>query len=385
MNAPARRMIDVQTPVIPVVGKLIAEHPGTISLGQGVVHYGPPPEAAAAVAEFFSDGDNHQYKLVDGTPELQTAIAAKLRDDNGITLDDDRAVVVTAGGNMAFINALYAVADPGDEVILLRPYYFNHEMAIRMVGATPVIVDTDENHQPDVAAIEAAMTDRTRMVVTVSPNNPTGAVYSEAALRAINDLCRRRGVYHVTDEAYEYFTYDGAPHFSPGAIDGAAGHTISLFSLSKAYGFASWRIGYMVIPRDLLMSVKKAQDTILICPPVIGQMAAAAALRVGRAYCEPFVADLGALRREVIAMFEPLGDRVTLRPATGAFYFMLELPGDRDPMAVVETLVREHRVAAIPGSTFGAAGCTLRIAYGALRRDTITEGIGRLLSGLESI
>src|SRR5205807_2533015 len=118
------------------------------------------------------------------------------------------------------------------------PYYFNHEMAVTMADARPVVVKTDENYQLRPDAIRQAITSRTRAIVTVSPNNPSGAVYGEAALREVNELCRSRGLYHIHDEAYEYFTYEGARHFSPGSITGAQGHTISLYSLSKAYGFA---------------------------------------------------------------------------------------------------------------------------------------------------
>ena len=257
----------VQTPVIPVVGRLIRDNPGTISLGQGVVGYPPPLEALEAVARFAADPDNHRYGPVEGIPPLLEAIAAKLAADNAIASSDESRIVVTAGGNMAFANAVLAITDPGDEVILLEPYYFNHHMAVTIAGCRPVVVPTDAAYQPVVPRIEAAITSRTRAVVTVSPNNPSGAVYPEATLRAVNALCRERGLYHVHDEAYEYFVYDGARSFSPASAPGTAGHTISLFSLSKSYGFASWRIGYMVIPAHLFDAVCKIQDTILICPP----------------------------------------------------------------------------------------------------------------------
>ena len=121
-------------------------------------------------------------------------------------------------------------------------------------------------------------------MVTVSPNNPSGAVYTETILRDINALCKAKGIYHISDEAYEYFTYDDIEHYSVASIPDSGEHTISLYSLSKAYGFASWRIGYMLIPEHLSMSVIKAQDTILICPTRIAQEAAIAALQEGRNY-----------------------------------------------------------------------------------------------------
>ena len=280
----SERMQAVQSPVIPIVGRLIRDHPGTISLGQGVVHYGPPRQAFESVAGFLENPRN-KYDAVDGTLELRRALEKKLRDENGIESGNGTRIFVTAGANMGFMNAVYAVADPGDEIIILKPYYFNHEMAICMANAKPVAVETDANYQPDLDAIEKAMTPRTRAVVTISPNNPTGAVYDESILRTLNALCRDRGIYHIHDEAYEYFTYEGAEHFSPGSIEGSPEHTISLFSLSKAYGFASWRIGYMALPEQLFLPVQKVQDTILICPSLISQAAAAGALSAGCAYC----------------------------------------------------------------------------------------------------
>ena len=192
---------------------------------------------------------------------------------------------VTAGGNQAFVNAVLAVTDPGDEVILPTPFYFNHEMAIVIAGAVPVGVPTTREYQLDVAAIAAAITPRTRAIVTVSPNNPTGAVYPEAALREVNQLCRDRGVFHIHDEAYEYFAYRAVAALLARVDRRTRRLTrISLYSLSKGYGMASWRVGYMVVPAGLWDAVNKIQDTLLICPPAASQCAAAAALRVGRAY-----------------------------------------------------------------------------------------------------
>src|SRR6476646_6551951 len=141
------RMAAVQPPVIPIVAELIRAHPGTISLGQGVAFYGPPPQAKAALDRFFADPENHKYKPVDGIAPLREALARKLKQENGTELGDARRLVVTAGGNMAFMNAVLAVADVGDEIILPLPYYFNHEMAVRIAACTPVFVPTNERYQ----------------------------------------------------------------------------------------------------------------------------------------------------------------------------------------------------------------------------------------------
>jgi aspartate/methionine/tyrosine aminotransferase len=377
----------VQAPAIPTVMDLVRATPGTISLGQGVVSWGPPPQARDAVGRFFADPDNHKYKAAEGIPLLQQAISAKLRSENSIQVGGASRLVVTAGGNMAFFNAVLAIADPGDEIVLQRPYYFNHEMAVTMASCRPVLVDTDDDYQLRLDAIARALTDRTRAVVTVSPNNPTGAVYAEAALREVNQLCRARGIYHIHDEAYEYFTFDGARSFSPGSLPDSAGHTISLYSLSKAYGFASWRIGYMVIPEGLLDAVRKIQDTNIICPPVVAQHAAVGALEAGAAYCRERLAPIGEVRRTALAELSSLGSLVTVPRTQGAFYFFIRAnTANVEPMAIVRRLITEHRVAVMPGTTFGVTDrCSIRIAFGALETATAAEGIGRLCQGLREI
>lgn len=380
------RMQAVQQPIIALVGDLIRNHPGTISLGQGVVHYGPPPAALARLESFLSDPANHKYKPVDGLPELVACLEAKLRAENGIEIGASSRVIVTAGGNMAFYNALLAIADPGDEIVLLAPYYFNHEMAVAMANCRAVVASLDANYQIDLDTIAAAMTPRTRAVVTISPNNPSGAVYSREALTAVNQLCRERGVYHISDEAYEYFVYGNGQHFSPGSLPGAAEHTISLYSLSKAYGMASWRIGYMVIPPPLVSAVRKAQDTILICAPAVSQAVAVGALSAGSSYCHARIERLGQVRAHVLDELSSLDRFCTIPAAWGAFYFLLRLDTELDSVELAERLIREHGVAVIPGATFGIErGCYLRVAYGALDSDTVAEGIGRLTRGLTQI
>jgi aspartate/methionine/tyrosine aminotransferase len=382
--SPSSRASRVQLPIIPTVAAWIAETPGTISLGQGVVHYGPPPSVLASVPGFLERFPHHRYVPDAGLPELREAFETKLRAENGIVAPFARRIFVTAGGNQAFFNTVLAICDPGDEVILLAPYYFNHEMAVALASAVPVPVPTDDALQPDLRAIEAAITERTRAVVTVSPNNPTGAVYPEGSLTAIHRMCAARGIYHISDEAYEYFTYDGGRHFSPGSLGGE--HAISLFSFSKAYGMASWRTGILVAPEHLYDDLMKVQDTVVICAPAISQFVASEALRQGRQYCLSRLPELARIRRKALHRLEAAADLLTVPPALGAFYLFARVNTDLSAIAVAERLVREHRVAVIPGETFGTtSGCWLRLAYGSLQEDAALEGIDRLLAGLRAI
>ena len=382
----SQRLAAVQPPVIPIVGRWTAETPGTISLGQGIVSYGPPPEVMDAVRSFGAPLADHRYGPVEGLPELVSTLEAKLARENGITVRPDSRLLVTAGGNQAFVNAILAVTDPGDEVILPAPYYFNHEMAIVIAGAVPIGVRTDREYQLDLDALAAAITPRTRAIVTVSPNNPTGAVYPEAALRAVNALCRERGLFHIHDEAYEYFTYAPARHFSPGSLPGAAGHTMSLYSLSKAYGMASWRVGYMVVPGVLAEAIHKIQDTLLICPPAASQRAALAALGVGAAYPRRYLPQLDGMRHTIYEALHDPAVPCDVPAVAGAFYYLIRVHSALDSMTLVERLIREHKVAAIPGSAFAdSAPCSIRISYGALEPQVVEEGVGRLVRGLRAL
>ena len=378
-------MESVQSPIIPVVGELIKNSPGTISLGQGVVSYSPPPEAIEFLPQFLSNSKNNLYQAVEGITPLINILKEKLTAFNQIQINENNRIVVTAGSNMAFMNAILAITSLGDEIILNMPYYFNHEMAIAMTGCNPVLVETDENYQLQPDKILQAITPKTRAIVTISPNNPTGAVYSKELLKQVNDICRQRGIYHISDEAYEYFTY-GVEHVSPGSFPDSSNHTISLFSLSKAYGFASWRIGYMVIPQHLLTSVKKVQDTNLICPPVVSQYAALGALQAKPGYLKDNIQAIAEVRELVIESLKGLEGICTIAPADGAFYFFLKVNSQIDDFELVKQLINQHHVAVLPGTTFGMnQGCYLRVAYGALQKETAKEGIERLVNGLRDL
>lgn len=380
------RLHSVQAAIIPLVEQLIQQCPDTISFGQGVVHYGPPDNAKKRLQEIWSDAVHHQYGPILGAPPLQACIRQKLEKENQIDLSG-RSIVVTAGSNMGFLNLVLAITDPGDEIILLLPYFFNQEMAIRIAGCEPVLVKTDSDYQPVPSWLEKAITSRTRAIVTVSPNNPTGAVYAESVLREINSLCLDRGIYHLTDEAYEYFVYDSARHFSPGSIPNSESHTISLYSLSKSYGFAGWRIGYLVAPSELQGALEKIQDTNVICPSNPSQFAALGALEAGKEYCRPFIKQMNQTRRVVLDALSSVSDRIEPVQTTGAFYAFLRFRDQNiDDLELVRSLIEEYRVALIPGRAFGVHGaCCLRLSYGALLPDMVNEGLGRLVEGISRL
>jgi aspartate/methionine/tyrosine aminotransferase len=386
----SHRIASVDTPVMPAIAALVRDNPGTISLGQGVVNYGPPIDAIAALPGLMGDAALNKYQAIIGHPALIDALTQKLANENNIQCGSDAVVMVTAGSNMAFLNCLLAVGDPGDEFILPTPYYFNQEMAIRMVGCVPVPVPVNDDWSLNVEALAAAVTPRTRAIVTVSPNNPTGAVYSKESLTAVNALCAAKNIYHFSDEAYEYFTYDGAEHFSPASLPGAHRHTISFFSMSKNFGMASWRIGYVVFPTDLLDAMNKVQDTNLICAPVVSQMLALEVLKYGRRWVQPKIDALAVVRKNVYERLEGLGELVRFPQTQGAFYVFLKLPGlaaATDPLAFNRAMAQRHRVVSVPGFTFGLVDTERanfqRLSYGALEAASVDQGVERYVTAVK--
>lgn len=379
-------MASVQTPIIPIIGQLIADNPDTISLAQGVVYFDPPQQVLQHASDFGHKPTDHKYGPVQGNTQLLQLIEEKLWLENGIRGDLSKRIIITAGANMAFLNTLFAITDPGDEVILPTPYYFNQEMAIKMVNCDPVLIRTDDTFQIDPAEIQAAITNKTQAIVTISSNNPAGVVYSESVLRQINQICKEHNIYHICDEDYEYFTYDQIRHFSPASISEAQEHTISLYSLSKAYGFASWRIGYMLIPESLYMPVLKAQDTNLICASLIAQQAAVGALEAGVGYCRGKLSLIDKTRKLVENELATIKDFCTFPASKGAFYFLIKVKTSLDSMSFARRLIEEHKVAVLSGIAFGLTdGCYLRISYGALEPESAITGIRRFTEGLTKI
>ena len=376
----------VQSPVIPLVGALAQKHQGTISFGQGVAFYGPPPQAFRRVQQCMADPSISKYGPVEGMPELQDALKQKLSAQNNISVHDSNAIVVTAGSNMAFNTAILAICDPGDEVILPLPYYFNHEMSLTMERCKPVTIAADKNYHLRLEKFEAAISGKTKAIITISPNNPSGAVYTRDELVAVNDLCRKHRIYHISDEAYEDFCYDRHRHYSVASGHNTCNNTISLFSFSKGYALAGWRIGYMVIPQHLLDAVKKIQDTILISPPMISQYAAIGALEAGMEFVKPKCEIMSKKRDMVLEMLSGLTCLKSTPVSEGAFYVMLDIDTSKEDVQLVKSLITEFGIATLPASAFGIyQGCHIRLSYGALSDDEICTGLKRLKEGLNAL
>lgn len=366
----------------------MAGRTNVLSLAQGIVHWRPPHEALDTATRLIqSDPSINGYGPAEGLPALRDALTKKIQYQNGIY---DNRVMVTAGANQAFTNLVLALCDATDQIVLFKPYYFNHLMAIQMTGGADNVVYGECDPQtlhPDLDWLERQLSSPRppKLVVVVNPCNPTGVLLSQSEIQRAADLCSRAGSWLILDNTYEQFVYGGRQHHC------ASGpNIINVFSFSKAYGMMGWRVGYMAYPdvdgRDSLgAQITKVQDTIPICAPQLSQHVALAALQHGDAYVAQQVASLAGNRAALIDALSPLGELGGGRVAggEGAIYLWASLPeGCEDDEAVVAWLIREHGVCVIPGSACGSPGF-IRAAYANLQAATCAEAAQRLKGGLE--
>ena len=351
-----------------------------ISLGQSVPFFGPPPDMTDAVARALTDfGPRlHTYGPDAGIPELREALSCKLSRFNGIQADPATQIMVTPGSNQAFAATMMTLLEPGDEVAIASPYYFNHHMAIELCNGAvrPIPLSEENGFQMRADDVERALTPRTKAVVIISPNNPTGAVYASDEIAAITDLAARRGIYVISDDAYETFSYDGARHVSAASIAERPELVISLGSLSKTLGMTGWRIGYIAASPDFIQQALKVQDATAICAPIIAQIAALSALDHHPRYPQSMIAELDRRR----ALFETAIagiPQLHWRKTDGALFAMVRADGANANLAW--DILERAGVLTVPGAAFGQRWSSyLRISYGCGEAPRYEEALDRL-------
>ena len=355
----------------------LAQHlDGVIHLAVGEPGVPVDPAVRVAGGQDWANGEL-AYTPNSGIVELREAIRAKLARDNGYTVGLDQ-IHVTAGGVQALHLAMTLALGPGDELLIPNPGYTTFAMAPRLVGAVPVPyrLRAADGFVPDLDELESLITPRTRALLVNSPSNPLGAVYGEATLRGLVEFAARHDLWVVSDEVYEYLTYD-EPHVSPAALD-TDGRVLSVYSLSKTYALTGARVGYLVTPPGLDDRVRAIQETTVSCINTPAQVAAVAALtgdqRGVREAVEHYRGNLAA----ATDVLDRLGLDY-LRPA-GAFYLWIDVShaSGGDVAGWAERLLREQRVAVAPGSAFGDAGeGWIRACYAGSRSELV-EGLSRL-------
>jgi aspartate/methionine/tyrosine aminotransferase len=323
-----------------------------LNLAQGFPDF-PAPAAVKDAAIAAIRADINQYAITWGAREFRCAIADRFQKDTGMTIDPEREITVTCGATEAMISSLLAVADPGEEIIVFEPFYENYGPDAIICGATPRFVPL---HPPDwtfdPAQLAAAFGGSTRAVVLNTPNNPTGKVFSREELETIAELCRRWNAYAITDEIYQYMTYDGFRHVSMATLPGMRERTITINGLSKTYSVTGWRVGTIVAPPEVSNAIRKMHDFLTVGAPAPMQEAGAVALRLPDEYYARLAGEYQVRRDRVLPALEAAGFRC-FKPH-GAYYVMTDISGFgfEDDVTFVRHLIEKIGVAAVPGSSF---------------------------------
>ena len=308
----------------------------------------------AAIAAIVS-GRAGGYSAPAGLDSLREAAANKLNSFNGINAVADE-IIMTVGAIEGLAAAVMAAVDPGDEVIIPVPGYSTHVRQVEMASARPVCVPTleSEGFRLDPERIAASITPKTRAILYSDPNNPTGSVYSLEELSALAELARRHNLLVITDEAYEYFTYDNAKHHSMAALPDMAERTISVFTLTKTYAMTGWRIGYIHASRDLAAQIRKAHIPLAICAPVVSQYAALEALTGDQECITDFHSHYLNARNLMCRRLDSLSDIFDYQTPQGSYLMFprLKLAKHSNSFEVARKLLLEARVSTTPGIAF---------------------------------
>ncbi|MFT6534043.1 MAG: aspartate aminotransferase [Alpinimonas sp.] len=358
-----------------------------ISFAAGEPDFVTPPHIVEAARLALEDPKNFRYTPAAGLPDLREAIAAKTLRDSGLKVDASQ-VVVTNGGKQAVYQAFATLLDPGDEVLVPTPYWTTYPEVIKLAGGVQVDVfaGAEANYLVTVEQLEAARTERTKVLLFVSPSNPTGAVYSPEQVKAIGEWAELHGLWVVSDEIYQNLTYDGIRAVSiVEAVPALAHRTIMVNGVAKTYAMTGWRLGWMVGPTDAIKGAANLQSHLSSNVSNISQRAALAALSGSQDCVEEMRVAFDRRRKLIVGELNKIDGFMTPTPL-GAFYVYPDVTGllnrtwggvtPTSSLELADLILDQAEVAAVPGEAFGPSGY-LRFSY-ALGDDALLEGMSRL-------
>ncbi len=318
-----------------------------------------PEHIKDAAIRAIRNGKAAGYTPTNGLPDLREAIAEKLQRDNGIEAKSTE-IIVTVGAIEGLAASIMAVVDPGDEVLLPDPTYSTHIRQIQMASAKPVLVPCtqESDFKLDTEAFAAAVTPRTKAILFCSPCNPTGAVYGKAELARLAELACEHDLMVITDEAYEYFVYDGAVHHSIATLPGMAERTISCYTFTKTYVMTGWRIGYLHAPGNWVPQIGKAHIPFAISAPTVSQYAALAALEGSQECVDSFREHYRKTRDLMCERLDRMSSVFSYRKPAGSYLMFprILVEEGQDSLSFCKHLVQELKVSTTPGVAFGPSG-----------------------------
>jgi len=354
---------------------------GSVNLGQGFPDTDGPREIAAAAAAAIMAGRGNQYPPGPGIPELRQAVTAHQKRFYGVDLDPDAEVLITVGATEAIAASLLALVEPGDEVIAFEPYYDSYAACVAMAGATRVPVTLrPPDFRPDIGALRAAITPRTRLILLNTPHNPTGSVFSRAELAEIAALACEHDLLVVSDEVYEHMVFEGE-HLPVASLPGMAGRTVTISSAAKTFSFTGWKVGWVTGTPDVVAAVRAAKQFLTYVASGPFQYAVAEALALPDSYYAAISGELRGKRDFLCDGLTEAGFEV-YRPA-GTYFITTDVRrlGYRDAMEFCRELPRRAGVVAIPSSVFydnqEAGQSQVRFAF-CKKREVLAEALARL-------
>lgn len=330
--------------------------PGLINLGSGTPDFLPPNEVFEAMHTAIREG-KAQYTAWAGLPALREAIARKLQAENGLSYDPNTEIIVTSGAQEALMATLMALLDPGDHALTPSPHYDEYTRDAMILGGEliPVPTTPEAGFIINVADLEAAITPRTKAIVVVNPNNPTGTVIPEPVLRQIADLAQRRDLMVISDEIYEYYVFDEAKHVSMASFPEMKPRTITINSFSKSFGMTGLRLGFVAAPAEVIEAMLPFHHAMMICAPVVTQYAGIAALNLPRDWFRPHLTEYDRRRRMWMQALDEIG-LPYVRPQ-GAYYIFIDIrPTGMTSAQFVAKAREEARLTFQPGTIGGGAG-----------------------------
>lgn len=390
MEGIARRVARISVSAIKQMPVLASGLDGCLSLGQGIPSFPTPSFITERVIDSLRrDRGIGKYSLQPGLPALKQAVARRLGQTKGISVDPETELFISCGAMEALAAGLATVVERGDEVLLPSPNYSSHIEQILFAEGIPVFVPLieEEGWRLDIRGFEKAVTEKTKAMVLCHPMNPTGAVFSPEDLTALAEFAVERNLFVVADEAYDFLVYDGLPRFSLSSIPELKNHLMACHSFSKAYCMTGWRVGYMVAPARLIDQVLKVHDAFAICAPTISQVAALAALEAtngkdgeGDRFIRNLVEALNSRRKLTCERLDRLGQLFAYQKPMGAYYVFPKILADLGSVDLALKLLYEAKVITVPGNGFGPTGeGHLRLSFGATEQE-IQEAFDRIAS-----
>jgi aspartate/methionine/tyrosine aminotransferase len=379
------RTHEVEWSGIRIMFALADEIPDVVNLGIGQPDF-DTPQFIRDAAKLAMDEGYTRYPPAKGFADVRQAIAGKLKRENNIMADPETEIFVAVGAMQVIFNTCLHLLNKGDEVIVVDPGY-DYYSQIRLFGGVPVTVPAHESNRfkVDPADIKAAITDKTKLMIINTPSNPTGAIFNEEILRAIAQLALEHGLVVLSDEPYEHILFDGHQHISIGSFDGMAERTISAFTLSKSYAMTGWRVGYTVAPPAVIDEMEKLMEHMVSGVTAVAQRAALTAIEAPQDCVREMVATYNKRRRIVYEGLNAVDGIKCLKPESTFYAFPNIKSLGLSSWDLAKYLVKEHKVAVVPGSIFGKGGeGYVRLSFAA-SIEQLKEGIARIQRGVEAL